>query len=109
MEVKATANQSLAPLSACSTFIWGKLKRALVLRLNCRAFPNRQSHKVRMSADMDAKEKQLWCKAWRWLKRHGDASEALIDREIEACLKNKDQPGIEHWREIARAIEELKK
>ena len=62
-----------------------------------------------MDAEMDALEKQLWCKAWRWLKRHGDGSDALIDREIEACLKNKDQEGIRHWREVARVIDELKR
>ena len=62
-----------------------------------------------MNADMDVKEKELWCKAWRWLKRHGDESDALIDREIEACLRDKDQAGAQHWREMAQAIEELKR
>jgi hypothetical protein len=58
---------------------------------------------------METSENQLWCKAWRFLRQHGSQSDQLIEKEIEACLRSKDKEGIEYWRSIARAVEELRK
>jgi hypothetical protein len=60
-------------------------------------------------ATMDEAERQLWCKAWRFLKEHGDKSDRIIEREIEQSLKNKDSEGARQWREISIAVDKLGK
>jgi hypothetical protein len=57
---------------------------------------------------MDIKEKQLWCRAWRFLKQHGEQSEHMIEREIEESLKRHDAELAQYWRNIAKAIDELR-
>lgn len=59
--------------------------------------------------EQDCNDNQLWCLAWRLLRQHGEASERVIDDEIETCLKKNDRDNAAYWRKVAQAVVELRK
>ena len=56
---------------------------------------------------MDEDERQMWCKAWRLLVKHGDDTLSMIDTEIALALHRGDHESITGWRQLADAVEHL--
>lgn len=62
-----------------------------------------------MTADSreELSEREIWCKAWRLLQRHGADADRLVELEIERCLAAGDGDGATQWRQIAAAVDDL--
>ena len=58
---------------------------------------------------MDDAERELWCKAWRLVVKHGDAIDSVIETEMQRALHSGDDASVAEWRQIAVAVEQLAK
>ena len=58
---------------------------------------------------MDEAERELWCRAWRLIVRHGDAVDQVIEAGIQHALHSGNVLDIAEWRQIAVAVEQLVK
>ena len=58
---------------------------------------------------MDDAERELWCKAWRLIVRHGDTVDQVIEAAIQRALHSGDDVDAAEWRQIAVAVEQLAK
>jgi hypothetical protein len=54
-------------------------------------------------------ERELWCKAWRLIVRHGDAVDQVIETAMQCALQSGNDVDVAEWQQIAVAVEQLAK